>query len=76
MYCCRTLLVTKALNIKLVSHRRPRSGKTWFLVGLFLLDEERVDAAVRESHEETGLSLTFDYDLTLLSNNPVRDSLP
>jgi 8-oxo-dGTP pyrophosphatase MutT (NUDIX family) len=38
-------------------------------------NEEHVDAAVRELHEETGLILTPD-DLTMLSDAHVRVALP
>jgi ADP-ribose pyrophosphatase YjhB (NUDIX family) len=38
-------------------------------------NEERVEDAVRELHEETGLTFTPD-DLTLLSDAPVRVALP
>jgi 8-oxo-dGTP pyrophosphatase MutT (NUDIX family) len=50
-------------------------GRTRFPACSILPDEKHVDAAVRELHEETGLVLTFD-DLTILSYNPVRVSLP
>jgi 8-oxo-dGTP pyrophosphatase MutT (NUDIX family) len=66
---------SKVSDIKLVLQREPRTGKTWFHAGSILPPgEEHVDVAVRELHEETSLTLTFD-DLTLLSNNPVRVSL-
>jgi ADP-ribose pyrophosphatase YjhB (NUDIX family) len=58
-----------------VLQREPRTGKTWFPVGSIIANEEHVDAAVRELHEETGLILTPD-DLTLLSDAPVRVALP
>jgi ADP-ribose pyrophosphatase YjhB (NUDIX family) len=58
-----------------VLQREPRSGKTWFPVGLVTANKEHVDAAVRELHEETSLILTPD-DLTLLSDAPVRVALP
>jgi 8-oxo-dGTP pyrophosphatase MutT (NUDIX family) len=45
----------------------PRTGKTWFPAGSVTTNEELVDAAVRELHEETCLILTPD-DLTLLSD--------
>jgi 8-oxo-dGTP pyrophosphatase MutT (NUDIX family) len=66
---------TKLSNIKLVLQREPRTGKTWFPAGSVAANEEPVDAAVRELHEETGLILTPD-DLTLLSDAPVRVALP
>jgi 8-oxo-dGTP pyrophosphatase MutT (NUDIX family) len=49
---------SKALDIKLVLPREPRSGKTWFRDGSILPNEEDVHAFVRELHEETGLILT------------------
>jgi ADP-ribose pyrophosphatase YjhB (NUDIX family) len=58
-----------------VLQREPRSGKTWFPAGSVAANEEHVDAAVRELHEETGLILTPD-DLTLLSDAHVRVALP
>jgi 8-oxo-dGTP pyrophosphatase MutT (NUDIX family) len=65
----------KASNINLVLHREPRIGKTWFLADSILPNEEHVDVVVRELHEQTGLTLTYD-DLTLLgSNNTIRVSL-
>jgi 8-oxo-dGTP pyrophosphatase MutT (NUDIX family) len=66
---------TKLSDVKLVLQREPRTGKTWFPAGSVLPNEESVDAAVRELHEETGLILTPD-DLTLLSDAPVRVALP
>jgi 8-oxo-dGTP pyrophosphatase MutT (NUDIX family) len=65
---------TKLSNVKLVLQREPRTGKTWFPAGYVAANEELVDAAVRELHEETGLTLTPD-DLTLLSDAPVRVAL-
>ena len=62
---------TKLSDIRLVLQREPRSGKTWLPAGSFTTNEEPVDAAVRELHEETGLILTPD-DLTLLSVAHVR----
>jgi 8-oxo-dGTP pyrophosphatase MutT (NUDIX family) len=56
--------------------REPNSGKTWFLAGSISSNEELVDVAVRELHEETGLILTHDDLLTLLSDAPVRIALP
>jgi 8-oxo-dGTP pyrophosphatase MutT (NUDIX family) len=58
-----------------VLQREPRTGKTWFPAGSVTGNEEHVDAAVRELHEETGLTLTPD-DLTLLSDAPVRVAFP
>ena len=55
--------------------REPRIGKTWFPDGSVAANEEPFDAAVRELHEETGLTLTPD-DLTLLSDAPYRVALP
>jgi 8-oxo-dGTP pyrophosphatase MutT (NUDIX family) len=66
---------TKSSDLKLVLQREPRSGKTWFPTGSVLPNEEPVDAAVRELHEETGLILTPE-DLTLLSGEPVIVTLP
>jgi 8-oxo-dGTP pyrophosphatase MutT (NUDIX family) len=63
------------LNVKLVLQREPRTGKTWFPAGHVTTNEEHVDAAVRELHEETGLTLTPD-DLTQLSDAHVRVALP
>jgi 8-oxo-dGTP pyrophosphatase MutT (NUDIX family) len=65
---------TKLSNVKLVLQREPRSGKTWFPAGTVSANEEHVDAAVRELHEETGVILTL-YDLTLLSDAPFRVAL-
>jgi 8-oxo-dGTP pyrophosphatase MutT (NUDIX family) len=66
---------SKASDIKLVLQRKPRNGKTWFLVGSISPNKEHVDAYVRELHEETALTLTPD-DLSLLSDAPVRVALP
>jgi 8-oxo-dGTP pyrophosphatase MutT (NUDIX family) len=66
---------TKLSYVKLVLQREPRTGKTWFPAGSVTSNEEHVDAAVRELHEETGLTLTPD-DLTLLSDALVRVALP
>jgi ADP-ribose pyrophosphatase YjhB (NUDIX family) len=66
---------TKLSNAKLVLKREPRTGKTWFPAGFVTANEEHVDAAVRELHEETGLTLTPD-DLTMLSDAPARVALP
>jgi 8-oxo-dGTP pyrophosphatase MutT (NUDIX family) len=62
---------TKLSDVKLVLQREPRSIKTWFPAGSVTSNEEHVDAAVRELHEETGLILIPD-DLTLLSDAHVR----
>jgi ADP-ribose pyrophosphatase YjhB (NUDIX family) len=66
---------TKLSNVKLVLQREPRTGKTWFPAGFVAPNEEHVDAAVRESHEENGLTLTPN-DLTLMSDALVRVALP
>jgi ADP-ribose pyrophosphatase YjhB (NUDIX family) len=66
---------TKLADVKLVLQREPRSSKTWFPAGAVVANEELVDAAVRELHQETGLILTLD-DLTKLSDAPVRVALP
>jgi 8-oxo-dGTP pyrophosphatase MutT (NUDIX family) len=63
-----------ASDIKLVFQREPRTGKTWFLADSILLNEEHVDALIRELLEEIGLTLTSD-DLTILSDTPVRVAL-
>jgi 8-oxo-dGTP pyrophosphatase MutT (NUDIX family) len=65
---------TRLSDIKLVLQREPRYGKTWFLAGSVSTNEEHVDAALRELHEEIGLILTPD-DLTQLSKAPVRVAL-
>jgi ADP-ribose pyrophosphatase YjhB (NUDIX family) len=65
---------SKASDIKLVLQREPRFGKTWFLGGSKVPNEEHVDVHVRDLHEETSLVLTHD-DLTLLSDAPVRVAL-
>jgi 8-oxo-dGTP pyrophosphatase MutT (NUDIX family) len=44
---------SEAFDIKLVLQCEPRSCKTWFLAGSVLPNEEHVDAAIRELHEET-----------------------
>jgi 8-oxo-dGTP pyrophosphatase MutT (NUDIX family) len=44
---------TKLSNVKLVLQREPRTGKTWFPAGSVTANEEHVDVAVRELHEET-----------------------
>jgi 8-oxo-dGTP pyrophosphatase MutT (NUDIX family) len=62
---------SKAFDIKLFFQREPRYRKTWLPSGSILPNEEHVDAAVRELHEENGLILTHD-DLTVLSDAPVR----
>jgi 8-oxo-dGTP pyrophosphatase MutT (NUDIX family) len=51
---------SKASDIKLVLQLEPRYGKTWFLAGSILPNEEHVDADVRELLVETGLTLTCD----------------
>jgi 8-oxo-dGTP pyrophosphatase MutT (NUDIX family) len=61
---------SKASNIKFVIQCEPRTGKTRFLAGSILPNEEHVDAAVRELFEETCFTLTVD-DITMLSNNLV-----
>jgi 8-oxo-dGTP pyrophosphatase MutT (NUDIX family) len=66
---------TKLSDVKLVLQREPRIGKTWFPVGSVLPNEEPADAAVRELHEETGLTLTPE-DLTVSSDALVRVALP
>jgi 8-oxo-dGTP pyrophosphatase MutT (NUDIX family) len=66
---------TKLSDVKLVLQREPRYGKTCFPAGSFTANEEHVDVAVRELHEETGLILTPD-DLTLLRDALVRVALP
>jgi ADP-ribose pyrophosphatase YjhB (NUDIX family) len=66
---------TKLSNVKFVLQREPRTGKTWFPAGSVAANEEPVDAAVRELREETSRALT-PYDLTLLSDAPVRVTLP
>jgi ADP-ribose pyrophosphatase YjhB (NUDIX family) len=66
---------TKLFDVKLVLQREPRTGKTWFPASSVLANEEHVDAAVRELHEENGLILTSN-DLMLLSDAPVRGVLP
>jgi ADP-ribose pyrophosphatase YjhB (NUDIX family) len=65
---------TKLSDIKLVFQREPRYGKTWFPTGAVTANEEHVDAAVRELHDDTGLILTPD-NLMLLSDAPVRVAL-
>jgi ADP-ribose pyrophosphatase YjhB (NUDIX family) len=66
---------TKLSDVKLVLQREPRTGKTWFPARLVTANEEPLDAAVRELHEETGLIPTPD-DLTLFSDAHVRVALP
>jgi hypothetical protein len=39
---------SKASDIKVILHREPRTGKTWFLAGLILPNVTPVDAAVCE----------------------------
>jgi hypothetical protein len=38
---------SKVFDIKLVSQREPRSGKTWFRAGSIKPNEEHVDVVVR-----------------------------
>jgi 8-oxo-dGTP pyrophosphatase MutT (NUDIX family) len=66
---------TKLSNSKLGLQREPRTGKTWFPAGFVAASEEPIDVAVRELHEETGLTLTPD-DLTRLSDALVQVALP
>jgi ADP-ribose pyrophosphatase YjhB (NUDIX family) len=65
---------TKFSDIKIVLQREPRYGKTWFPAGSTTPNEEPVDAAVCELHEEIGLILVPD-DLMLLSDAQVRVAL-
>jgi 8-oxo-dGTP pyrophosphatase MutT (NUDIX family) len=62
---------SKASDIKLVLHRKPSYGKTWFPGGSISSTEAHVDAVVRELYVEISLILTPN-DLTLLSGAPVR----
>jgi ADP-ribose pyrophosphatase YjhB (NUDIX family) len=66
---------TKLSDIKLVLQRETRTGKTWFPACSVTANEEHVDVAVRELHEETSHILTPD-DLPLLSDALVRVALP
>jgi hypothetical protein len=66
---------SKLADCNVVLPREPRLGKTWFRACSILSNEEHVNAAIRELHEETGLILTHD-ELTLLSDAPVRVALP
>jgi 8-oxo-dGTP pyrophosphatase MutT (NUDIX family) len=66
---------SKAFDIKIVLQREPRTGKTWFSAGSIMLNEEHVDAAVRELFQEIGLTLTVD-DRTRSSYNHVQVPLP
>jgi ADP-ribose pyrophosphatase YjhB (NUDIX family) len=66
---------SSASDIQHVLQREPRIGTTWVLVGSILPNEEHVDVAVHDLHEETGLILTFD-DFTLLSDALARVALP
>jgi hypothetical protein len=66
---------SKVLNLKLVLQRGPRSCKTWVLVRSVLPNEALLDTGVCELFEENGLTMTVD-DLTLLSGNSVRETLP
>jgi hypothetical protein len=61
---------SKASCIKLVLQCEPRTGKSLFLVGSILPNEEHVDAVDRELFETSGLTMTVN-DLTILSNNYV-----
>jgi 8-oxo-dGTP pyrophosphatase MutT (NUDIX family) len=65
---------TKLSDVKFMLQREPRTGKTWFPASSVTANEEHVDAAVRELHEETGLILTPD-DLTLLGDAHVHVAL-
>jgi 8-oxo-dGTP pyrophosphatase MutT (NUDIX family) len=65
---------TKLSDVKLVLQREPRYGKTWFRARSVKANEEHVDAAVRELHEETRLILT-PHNLTLLSDAHVHVAL-
>jgi hypothetical protein len=65
---------TKLSDIKLVLQRGPCSSKTLFLVGSVSANEDLVDVAVPELHEQNGFVLTPN-DLTLLSDAPVRVAL-
>jgi ADP-ribose pyrophosphatase YjhB (NUDIX family) len=66
---------TKLSNVKFVLQREPRTGKTWFPADSVTANEEHVDVAVRELHEETSLILTPD-DLTLLIDALFHVALP
>jgi hypothetical protein len=66
---------SKLSDIKLVLQREPSSRKTWCLAGSTSSNAERVDAFVRDLHEDTGIILTLDV-LNLLSDAPVRVALP
>jgi 8-oxo-dGTP pyrophosphatase MutT (NUDIX family) len=59
---------SKAYDIKLVLQREPRTGKTWFLDGSILPNEEHVDAVVRELIEETGPSPIADNFTMLVTS--------
>jgi 8-oxo-dGTP pyrophosphatase MutT (NUDIX family) len=48
---------TKLSDIKLVLQPEPRTDKTWFPTGSVSANDEPIDAALRELHEETGLFL-------------------
>jgi ADP-ribose pyrophosphatase YjhB (NUDIX family) len=66
---------SKLADIKHVLKRELRYGKTWFPACSVSANEEHVDAAVRELHEETGL-ISTPNDLTLLIDAPARVALP
>jgi hypothetical protein len=59
-YVVVVLLVggSKAFDIKLVLHREPRNGKTWFHAGSILPNEDHDDEAVCKLFEENGLTMT------------------
>jgi 8-oxo-dGTP pyrophosphatase MutT (NUDIX family) len=65
---------SKAFDIKLVLLRKPRTGKTRFVAGSILPNEEPYDDDVRELLQETRLTWSLDY-LTLLRDAPVRVAL-
>jgi hypothetical protein len=61
---------TKLSDIKLVLQREPRFGNTCFPIGSVTANDEHVNAADRELHEENDLILTPD-DSILLSDAPL-----